>query len=203
MLWFLKNCSHSAITNIFGGVVTWPDLRWPCAEIFRQGTERMRKKVFQKQRRCASQFFTIREKILQVFFANSFFAWRLDAFPGPARITDARRERSLAVGTWWPQLVICRTPMCAFRYKLPKSSALSTIGCSTRSSWIYDRCEMTAANPSTLRPRQTAWCDGRSEQATDPREERGREGSDERDEGRHVPLSQTNCMANCAVLKTL
>ena len=34
----------------------WPDLRWPCAEIFTKGTERMHEKVSTKRRSCAPPF---------------------------------------------------------------------------------------------------------------------------------------------------
>ena len=47
--WYIKNCGHGAIKNIFWGRVTWPGLRWPWAEIFWKGAKLMYEKVCQKR----------------------------------------------------------------------------------------------------------------------------------------------------------
>ena len=61
--WSLKNCSLSTITNICGIWVTWPDLRWPRAKIFRKGAERMYEKVCEKGGTQRRHFFPIHKKL--------------------------------------------------------------------------------------------------------------------------------------------
>ena len=78
--WSLKNCSHSAITNIFGGWVTWPDLvTWPEMTLSWNFQERCGKDVWKGMHKTAAlrpPFFLYSRKTL---------GGRLDAPPTARR----------------------------------------------------------------------------------------------------------------------